>query len=482
MYPDIELYIDGEWLGVAGRETLPVENPATGQIIGQLPVATAEDLERSLSAVTEGFEEWRLTSVFERYRLLRAAADLLRERADRIAPILTMEQGKPLAQARTEVLNCADLTDWFAEEGRRAYGLIIPSRSADVQQLAGKEPIGPVAAFTPWNFPMSQAVRKVAAALSVGCSVILKGSEETPASCAALVKAFVDAGIACNALNLVFGDPDAISQKLISDPRIRKVSFTGSTAVGRKLASLAGTHLKVATMELGGHAPTVVFEDADLKQAVSVLTAQKYRNAGQVCVSPTRFLVHDRHYDSFVEGFVSYARSLMVGDGLDPGVEMGPLATSRRVTVIEGLVADALDKGATLATGGKRLGNYGNFFEPTVITEPPLDSRLMNEEPFGPVAIIRRFSSSEEALEEANRLPYGLAAYAYTASAQTGLWFSSNVRAGMVSINHHGLGLPELPFGGVGDSGYGTEGGAEAVNAYLATKIVSHRIAMPAGR
>jgi succinate-semialdehyde dehydrogenase / glutarate-semialdehyde dehydrogenase len=473
MYPKVELFISGEWCGVEGRESLPVLNPATGEAIGSVPVATAADLDRALASVARGFVAWRSVSPFDRCKRLRAAANLLRERVGTIAPILTMEQGKPIAQARTEVLNSADLTDWFAEEGRRAYGWVIPARVDGVHQVAVKEPVGPVAAFSPWNFPMSQAVRKVASALAVGCSMILKGPEEAPASGAALVKAFIDAGIPGDALNLVFGRPEMISRHLIPHDTIRKVSFTGSIAVGRQIAALASQHLKRTTLELGGHAPAVVFRDADLKRALAVLPSQKYRNAGQVCVSPTRFLVHADLYQPFLEGFVSYARSLKVGSGLEEAVEMGPLANARRVTAMEALVEDAVAKGARLHTGGKRMGQRGNFFEPTVLSDLPLNSRIMNEEPFGPVAAITKFSSDEEALAEANRLPHGLAAYAYTTSTVTASRFAAAVQAGMVSINHHGLGLPELPFGGIKESGHGTEGGDEAIEGYLFTKFVT---------
>jgi succinate-semialdehyde dehydrogenase/glutarate-semialdehyde dehydrogenase len=404
---------------------------------------------------------------------MRKAADLLRERADGIARVMTLEQGKPVAEARIEALAAADIIDWFAEEGKRAYGRVIPARADGVLQIAVKEPVGPVACFTPWNFPINQAVRKVSAALCTGCSVILKGPEDTPASCAAMIRAFLDAGVPGDVLSLVYGDPAAISGYLIPHPVIRKISFTGSTPVGKELAALAGRHMKRVTMELGGHAPAIVFEDADVEKAVSVLGGSKFRNAGQVCVAPTRFLVHDSVFDRFVDGFTAVAKAVKVGDGLDPSTKMGPLIHSRRLDAMEALVADATAQGATLKTGGKRIGNRGNFFEPTVFTEVPLTARIMNEEPFGPIAAIQRFSSEDEALEEANRLPYGLAAYAYTRSAERATRVAQRVESGMLSINHHGLALPEVPFGGVKDSGYGSEGGSEALEAYLVTKFVT---------
>jgi succinate-semialdehyde dehydrogenase/glutarate-semialdehyde dehydrogenase len=473
MYPTVQLHIGGAWRDASTAETLPVLNPATGEPVGAVPVASRGDLDEALEAAQRGFRTWKAVSAYERSKIMRKAADLLRERADTIAPIMTLEQGKPLPEAKMETVAGADIIDWFAEEGRRAYGRVVPGRAEGVLQIVTKEPVGPVAAFTPWNFPINQAVRKVSAALCTGCSVILKGPEDTPASCAELVKAFLDAGVPADVISLVFGHPAEISEYLIAHPVIRKISFTGSTAVGKQLAALAGQHMKRATMELGGHAPAIVFKDADIKKATKLLSAQKFRNAGQVCVSPTRFLVHETLYDEFVDGFVAYSKNLKVGDGMDPQVKMGPLAHGRRVEAMEALIADAKAKGATLRTGGNRIGNQGFFFEPTVVTDLSLETRIMNEEPFGPIAAIQSFSEEEEAFEEANRLPYGLAAYAYTRSAATATKVASVVESGMVSINHHGLALPEVPFGGVKDSGYGSEGGAEAIEGYLNTKFVS---------
>jgi succinate-semialdehyde dehydrogenase/glutarate-semialdehyde dehydrogenase len=384
-----------------------------------------------------------------------------------------MELGKPLAEAKGEIGVGADVIDWFAEEGRRAYGRVIPARADGIYQLVIKEPVGPVAAFTPWNFPINQAVRKISAAVATGCSVILKGPEETPGACAALVQAYVDAGLPAGVVNLVYGVPSEISEYLIPHPIIRKVTFTGSTAVGKHLAALAGAHMKRVTMELGGHAPAIVFEDADVDHAVKILSANKYRNAGQVCVSPTRFLVHEKIYGAFVDKFVAAAKSLKVGDGLDKDTRMGPLANARRVEAMERFVSDAVAKGAKIQTGGKRIGNKGFFFEPTVLTDVSMDAKIMNEEPFGPLAPIASFKEFDAVVEEANRLPYGLAAYAYTRSAKTAAAIGAAIETGMVSINHHGLALPEVPFGGVKDSGYGSEGGSEAIESYLNTKFIT---------
>ncbi|MBV8169116.1 MAG: NAD-dependent succinate-semialdehyde dehydrogenase, partial [Alphaproteobacteria bacterium] len=367
----------------------------------------------------------------------------------------------------------ADVIDWFAEEGRRAYGRVIPARADGVYQLVIKEPVGPVAAFTPWNFPINQAVRKISAAIATGCSVILKGPEETPGACAALVQAYIDAGLPPGVVNLVFGVPSEISEYLIPHPIIRKISFTGSTEVGKHLAALAGKHMKRVTMELGGHAPAIVFEDADVDAAAKILSANKFRNAGQVCVSPTRFLVHEKVYGAFVDKFVAASKALKVGDGLDKDTRMGPMANPRRIDAMERFVADAVAKGAKIQTGGKRIGNKGFFFEPTVMTDVPLDAKIMNEEPFGPLAPIASFKEFDAVVAEANRLPYGLAAYAYTRSAKTATAIGAAIETGMVSINHHGLALPEVPFGGVKDSGYGSEGGSEAIEGYLNTKFVT---------
>jgi succinate-semialdehyde dehydrogenase/glutarate-semialdehyde dehydrogenase len=473
MYANVELFIDGTWRPAEAGRTLTVLNPATGEAIGTVAHAEQVDLDAALAAAEKGFASWKKVSAHERYRLMRKAADILRGRADAIARLMTMEQGKPVAEAKGETLHGAEVIDWFAEEARRTYGRTIPPRADGVYQFEIKEPVGPVAAFTPWNFPINQAVRKMAAAIAAGCSIIVKGPEETPASCAALVDAFKDAGLPAGVLNLVFGVPGDISSYLIPHPAIRKISFTGSTAVGKQLASLAGAHMKRVTMELGGHAPAIVFADADIDVAVKILSANKFRNAGQVCVAPTRFLVERPVYDDFVGKFVAGARKLKVGDGLTDGVRMGPLAHARRLDAMEALVGDALAHGAKAETGGRRIGNTGYFFEPTVLTGVPLEARIMSEEPFGPVAVMAPFETFDDVVAEANRLPYGLAAYAYTRSQKIAAALAGSIESGMVSINHHGLALPEVPFGGVKDSGYGSEGGADAIDAYQVTKFVT---------
>ncbi|MBR0665662.1 NAD-dependent succinate-semialdehyde dehydrogenase [Roseomonas hellenica] len=473
MYRDTLLHIAGEWRQARSGRTIPVLNPATEEVIGKVAHASTDDLDEALEAAEAGFATWRKVSAFERSKLMRKAADIFRSRADEIAKLMTLEQGKPLPEAKMEVLAGADVIDWFAEEARRAYGRVIPARAEGVYQLVVKEPVGPVAAFTPWNFPINQVVRKLSAALATGCSIIVKAPEETPASPAALIQAFLDAGLPKGVVSLVYGVPGEISEYLIAHPVIRKVTFTGSTPVGKLLAALAGKHMKRATMELGGHAPAIVFDDADLDLAARTLAGAKFRNAGQVCVSPTRFLVQDALYEPFVEKFVAAARALKVGSGMEEGTQMGPLAHDRRIPAVDGLVADARKNGAEIHTGGERIGNKGYFYQPTVMTGVPKSARIMNEEPFGPVAMISRFKDFDEVVEEANRLPYGLASYAFTRSAKTANAIAAKVESGMMTINHLGLALPEVPFGGIKDSGYGSEGGTEAIEAYLNTKFVS---------
>jgi succinate-semialdehyde dehydrogenase/glutarate-semialdehyde dehydrogenase len=474
-YSDTQLFIDGAWRPATGGRTIPVVNPATAQAIGKVAWADKSDLDAALAAAAKGFEVWRRMSAYDRAKLMRRAADNLRARAEEIAVMMTLEQGKPLAQSRMETLAAADIIDWFAGEAPRAYGQVIPARAPDVVQMTLKLPVGPVAAFTPWNFPINQVVRKMSAALAAGCSIIVKAPEETPASPAALIKAFADAGIPAGVVNLVYGVPAEISEYLIPHPVIRKISFTGSTPVGKQLAALAGLHMKRATMELGGHAPVIVADDVDVESVVGMMVANKFRNAGQVCVSPTRFLVQERIADEFTDRFTAGAKAIRVGDGLKADVDMGPLANDRRIPALESLIGDAVANGARLTTGGRRIGNEGWFFEPTVLADVPVKARIMNEEPFGPVAVINRFDTLDEAIAEANRLPFGLAAFAFTRNSATATRFGNEIEAGMTTINHLGLALPEVPFGGIKDSGHGTEGGSEALDAYFDTRLVTRK-------
>lgn len=467
------LLIDGEWRAGSHGETRSIQNPATEEEIGRYACASATDLEEAAQSALRGFKVWSNTAARERSLALGRAAALLRSELENISQAITSEQGKPLYEARLEVGAAIEVLDWFAGEAVRTYGRVIPSRQPEVSQQAIREPVGPVAAFTPWNFPIVQSVRKLAAALAVGCSVVLKGPEETPTASAALCRILQEAGVPAGVINLVFGEPREISEFLIAHPAIRKVSFTGSVAVGRQVAALAGQHMKRTTMELGGHAPAIIFNDADLDVAVQVLTTQKFRNAGQVCISPTRFLVQGGVYDEFVDRFCTRARDIKVGDGNFPDTVMGPLAHARRVEAMEAMVLDATRHGAYIHCGGTRLGNKGHFFAPTIICEPPKHSSVMNDEPFGPIAAMSRFTDVDEAIEEANRLPVGLAAFAYTQSNKTSRRLAQAVQCGMLSINHHGLGFAETPFGGIKDSGYGSEGGSEGIEPYLQTKLVS---------
>jgi succinate-semialdehyde dehydrogenase/glutarate-semialdehyde dehydrogenase len=470
-----KLLIAGQWRAGAG-DPIEVMNPATGEAFATVARALPVDLDEAADAAARAFVEWKKVPAFERYKLIRKAAQILRDNADRIGEIMVREQGKPLVEAKGECGSSADVLDWMAEEGRRAYGRIVPSRAGNLTNLVYREPVGVVVALTPWNFPISQAARKLGAALATGCTVILKAPEETPFSCVELVKCFEQAGLPSGVLQLVFGVPAQISEHLIPHPLVRKISFTGSTAVGKKLAELAGRHMKRATMELGGHAPAIVFADADVDGAAKLLAWHKHRNAGQICVAPTRFLIQETVYDRFIESYFGYVDAVKVGNGMDADTTMGPLANPRRVTAMETLAADAVQHGATLRKGGHRIGNKGNFFEPTALTEVPITARAMNEEPFGPMALITPFRTAEDAITEANRLPYGLSAYAYTTSTRTYNMLSSEVESGMIAINHQSLGVAETPFGGIKESGYGSEGGSEAIEPYLITKLVSQMV------
>jgi succinate-semialdehyde dehydrogenase/glutarate-semialdehyde dehydrogenase len=404
---------------------------------------------------------------------LRKAAALLRERADEISRVMKQEQGKPLIEARGEAMAAADIIDWFAEEGFRVYGRLVPHRSdITVRQMVIKDPVGPVAAFTPWNFPINQVVRKIGAGLAAGCSMIVKAPEETPASPAALIRAFQDAGIPEGVLNLVYGNPAEISEYLIASPVIRKITFTGSTPVGKLLAAQAGKYMKRVSMELGGHAPVIVCEDADIDLAVRSAGRAKFRNAGQVCISPTRFLVHNSVKEQFAEAMAELAKGVVVGDGLDDGTQMGPLANDRRLAAMAEFQQDAVARGARVLAGGARIGDTGNFWQPTVLADVPLDARLFNDEPFGPVAGIRSFDKLEEAIAEANRLSFGLAGYAFTRSLANADLLTRRVEVGMLWVNTPAASSAELPFGGIKDSGYGTEGGPEALDNYLNTRAV----------
>ena len=472
-YEDLALYIDGQFVRGDGRREQDVFDPATDTVIGRLPHATTEDLDRALTSAARAFETWRKTSPMERSKILRKVADLARERAQAIGANMTLDQGKPIAEAVGEVLMCAEHADWHAEECRRIYGRVIPARVDGVRQLVLREPIGVCAAFTPWNFPFNQAIRKVVAALGAGCTMVLKGPEDAPSGVVALARLFHDAGLPPGCLNVVWGVPHEVSNHLINSPIVRKVSFTGSVAVGKQLAAMAGGLMKRCTMELGGHAPVIVCDDADVERAADILVGFKFRNAGQVCISPTRFYVQEGAYERFVGRFVEKTRAIKVGPGSDPANRMGPLAQKRRVSPFNGFIEDAHQRGASILAGGVAMEGAGSFYSPTVLADLPDDSRLMNEEPFGPVAGMVRFKTVDDVLKRANALPFGLAAYTFTGSTKNATAIGNGLEAGMVSINHIGLALAETPFGGIKDSSYGSEGGTETFDGYLTTKFVT---------
>lgn len=475
-YPqDLQLYIAGRWVGKENRDVMDVENPATSEVLGQLPVATEADIDLAIHAAGEAFAMWSATTAWERDRILRRAAQLLHERRDYISTVLTLENGKPYVDAQGELDRVIETIEWCAEEGKRTYGRVLPPREKYVTQASVKRPIGPVGAFVPWNFPVVLAARKLAAALAAGCTVVLKPAEETPASCIELVRAFVDAGVPPGVVNLLFGVAHQISERVIASPIIKKISFTGSVEVGRLLATQAAKHLKPATMELGGHAPVVIFDAKNIQKVAQQCVGFKFRNAGQVCLSPSRFYVHRDLYDDFVEAFVAEVEKIVVGDGFTADSQMGPLNNRRRLVASKAFVADAVERGATLRTGGQQIGEAGNFFQPTVLADVSAESQIMQEEPFCPIAPIMVFDHFDEVMKQANALNLGLAAYAFTNSLATAAAFSEQVEAGWVGINSFTPALADAPIGGLKESGLGYEGGPEGLDAYLHSRFISQR-------
>lgn len=472
------LFIDGQWREGRGTgETIKVINPATEAVVGTATRASAGDLDDALAAAARGFAIWSETPAHKRTGILRDACRLMRERADEIAKILSREQGKPVPEARGEILTSVENLEWMAEEATRAYGRFLPARADGVGQTVRRYPIGPVAAFTPWNFPALTPLRKMAGSLASGCSLILKPAEETPFTAIELVKAFADAGLPAGVLNLVLGDPPMISEHLISSPVIRKVTFTGSTRVGKMLAAKAAANAKRSTMELGGHAPVIVCDDVDVEAAAKMAVSSKFRNAGQVCTSPTRFFVQSGVYEPFIEAFAAAAADVKVGPGDQADVAMGPLANSRQLASIEQFVADTAGSGARLVTGGNRIGNQGYFYQPTVFADVPDTARIMQEEPFGPVVPFQPFDDFDDVLARANNTPFGLAGYVMTRSLLRSEELSDGIEAGMVVVNHFSVSTPYSPFGGVKESGDGLEGGIEGLEAYLVSKTITTRYA-----
>ena len=474
-YEDLCLYINGQFLKGGGRRESDVINPATDEVIGKLPHAGQADLDLALSSAQKAFESWRKSSPLERSRILRKVAQMSRDRAQAIGRNITMDMGKPLAEAAGEVVVCSEHADWAAEECRRIYGRVIPARSEGVRQFVLREPIGVVAAFSPWNFPFNQAIRKIVSALGAGCTIIIKGPEDAPSAVVAIARLFHEAGLPPGCLNVVWGVPSEVSTYLIHSPIVRKISFTGSVPVGKQLAAMAGSLMKPCTMELGGHSPVIVCDDADVEAAADIMAGSKFRNAGQVCVSPTRFYVQEKAYDKFVSRFLDKVKGLKVGPGLDADTKMGPLAHKRRMPAIASFVEDANTRGAKIVAGGNRVGETGNFFEPTIIEEPPDDAKIMKDEPFGPILGLKRFKNLDDAIARANSLPFGLAAYAFTSSTKNATKIGDGLESGMVTINHLGFALAEVPFGGVKESGYGSEGGSETFDGYLVTKFVTQK-------
>jgi succinate-semialdehyde dehydrogenase/glutarate-semialdehyde dehydrogenase len=466
---ELKLFIDGAWRAGEG-DTAPVINPATGETIAELPLASTANLDEALAAADRAWPEWRATDVEKRGQILRKAAALLRERAEPIGRLLTQEQGKPLVEAIGEVVGAASMFDYFAEEAKRDYGRVLVRPAGQLSRVM-HEPVGPVATFTPWNFPIYLLAKKVAAALAAGCTVISKPPEETPGCTGALAKALDDAGIPRGVFQLVHGVPDAVSRQLIGSPIIRKISFTGSTAIGKHLMKLAADGMKRITMELGGHAPVLVFDDCDLDKTLDMLVPQKFRNAGQVCVSPTRFFVQEGIYEAFAKGFAERTASVKLGNGLDADTRMGPLANGRRLPAVAGLVEDAKARGARVLAGGE-AGDSGFFFQPTVLADVPDEAEAMNVEPFGPVALMRSFRTEDEALQQANRLPYGLAAFLFTENGRRANRLGDAIESGMVGINSFAISVADAPFGGVKESGFGSEGGEEGLASYQVTKAI----------
>jgi succinate-semialdehyde dehydrogenase / glutarate-semialdehyde dehydrogenase len=470
-YPALTMIIDGERISAGDRRTHRVINPATEETLGELPLANAADLDRALDAAARGFKIWRNSTPQERAGVLQGAARLLVERQEDLARIATMEQGKPLAESRIEVMMVVNLFNFYAGECQRIYGRALV-RPAGMRSTVTHEPVGPVAAFAPWNFPIGNCGRKLGAPIAAGCSVILKAAEETPASALFVVQALLDAGLPPSVAQAVFGVPDEVSRHLLGSPIIRKLSFTGSTVVGKHLARLAADDMKRTTMELGGHGPVLVFDDVDVDAVLNVTAPQKYRNAGQVCVSPTRFIVQDAVYDRFVSGFAERARAIKVGNGLAADTQMGPMANPRRPDAIETMIGDAVAKGGKLHAGGERIGNQGYFYSPSVISDVPLDAVMMNEEPFGPLAIMNRFDGEDDMIDEANRLPYGLAAFVWTRDATRQKRIAYEIETGMLGINTAMIAGADSPFGGVKWSGHGAEDGPEGLMACMVTKAV----------
>lgn len=480
LYADYGLYIDGQWRAASDGGTREVIDPTNEEILGWLPVATAADLDAALAAAQRGLALWRQTSPWQRAAVLRRAADLIRERNEAIARLMSQETGKPIVQARGETNDAADQFEWYAGETQRIYGQTLQGRVPEVRFQVRFEPVGVVAAFSAWNFPALLPSRKIAAALGAGCSIIAKPASEAAGSCMAMVQALHDAGLPPGVVGIVTGDSTFISEVLVRSPVVAKVSLTGSTAVGRKMLQLAAEGIKRVTMELGGHAPVLVFEDADVEFAAEQCARFKYRNCGQVCASPSRFYVQRGAYDAFCRRFAEVTRSLKVGPGLAPDTDVGPMANRRGLQHAQRLIADALEQGAKLLAGGGRppeiAGERGYYIAPTALADVPPGARIMCDEPFAPVAPIAAFDTFDDAIALANGTRYGLASYLFTRSLKTATLASEAIEAGMVGVNELAIASAEMPFGGVKESGMGREGGSIGLRDYLEPKYIRTRI------
>ena len=473
MYQNFGLYIDGKWRSASDGVAADVLSPVTQNALGVVPVATTADTQEALAAAAKGFASWRTMAAFARADALHRIADEMVRRTDEAKRMISLETGKPIAQSEREWGLSIDQFRWFAEEARRIYGRIIESRVPGGRFEVSREPVGIVGAFTAWNFPAALVARKAAPALAAGCAIIIRPSSQTPGVAMVMVDCMRAGGLPDGVVNLVVGPTSTTYTPIMADKTVRKVSLTGSTRVGQQMIRDAADTVKKVSMELGGNAPLIVYDDADLELALNMSVPTKFANAGQVCVTPDRFFVHDRLYDAFVDGFISRTNILKLGDGLDPSVQMGPLINGGRLSEIESIVSDAVKAGAQVAAGGERASefNAGHFYKPTVLTNVTDDMKVFADENFGPIAAITRFSEEDEVLSRANASDMGLSAYAFTRSPDRARRTVSTLKAGMVGINSFALAASEAPFGGTNHSGMGREGGIEGISDYLDTKL-----------
>ncbi len=467
-----QAYIDGRWIDSPNGEVQEIFNPATGEKIGTVPMLGSDETRQAIDAAEAAQKEWAARTAQDRSSVLRRWFELMVENADELARILTMEQGKPLAEAKGEIMYAASFVEWFAEEGKRIYGDIIPTHKPDARLVVIKQPIGVVAAITPWNFPTAMITRKCAPAMAAGCPFIVKPAPDTPYSALALAVLAEEAGVPAGIFNVVTGDAIAIGGELTGNDKVRKLSFTGSTNIGKLLMRQCADTVKKVSLELGGNAPFIVFDDADLDAAVAGALASKYRNAGQTCVCTNRFLIQDGIYDQFVEKLTAAVNGLKVGNGMDEGVTQGPMINAAAVEKIEDHLSDAVSKGATITTGGKRHDLGGSFFEPTVICNVTTEMKVAREETFGPLAPIFRFSTEGEAIAMGNDTEFGLAAYVYTKDLGRAWRTGEGLDYGMVGINEGIISTTVAPFGGVKQSGIGREGSKYGIDDYVEIKYM----------